>query len=246
MVRAAPNILTSNVDNMATKMTWLAQRLGISQAEMSGVIMGCPFVLTNGITTALEPRLQWLQDNLFQGEAQMRECILRNPSLIGHSLYGTLVPTFRTLADTIGMNDHRVRAVLQKKPGMFTFHVGHNFVEKQTWLRRALGIDHEDDVKDVLRAEPRLLIRSNGQLNAYLRFFVDRMGASVEDVRDAVLQHPTILMAGLDTRWAPKVTAMKERGVRVDFRRHWDMILANDDGKFDAWLESLVAKEVPS
>lgn len=229
MIRRAPNIVTSDVENMQSKVTWLAERLGVSRAEISRVVGGCPFILTNGISTGLEPRLMWMQGKLFRDETEMREHILRSPALIGHSLYGTLVPAFRTLEDSVGMDPHRVRRVLQRNPAMFTCHLGHNLVEKQTWLRQELFIDSEEDLKRVLNAEPRLLIRTNARLNAYLRFFVDRMGATVADIREAVLRDPWLLMVNLETRWMPNVNAMREQGVEVDFRRHWQTVLNNRD-----------------
>lgn len=229
IIRRSPNIVTSDVKNMQSKVTWLAQRLGVSHAEISRVVAGCPAILTNGISTGLEPRLKWMQAELFRDETEMREHILRSPALVGHSLYGTLVPTFRTLKDSVGMDPHRVRTVLQRNPAMFTCHLGHNLVEKKTWLRRELEIDSEEDLKRVLNAEPRLLIRTNERLNAYLRFFMDRMGATVADVRDAVLREPWLLMVSLETRWLPNLNAMRERGVEVDFRRHWPAVVNNRD-----------------
>lgn len=242
VVTLAPNIVSSEVETMRSKMAWLSQRLGVTHAEMCKIVTSCPFVLANGITTALEPRLQWMHENLFRDEAKMRDHILLYPAMVGHSLYGTLVPTFRILKETLGIDVARVRAVLMRNPRMFTTHLGANMLEKKIWLRQELGVEAEDDVTSILHAEPHLLIRSNTRLNAHMRFFRCEMRASIDDVREAVLSEPRILLAGIENHWMPRVQALVEAGIKVDFRSQWHGVFKYDDREFRLRLKTFAAK----
>lgn len=247
VITGAPNFLQYSIECMESKVTWLAQRLSLTQEEAVEVVRTCPFVLTNSIDKALEPRLQWMQDNLFKSERVLREKILSHPRLIGHGVWSTLAPTLSLLRETIGMDEASAARALSRNPFLFNSanRLKQKLSHRMLWLRDRLGVREEATIYAILRTEPRLLGRTNSRLDMHLEYFQENIGATIEDVRVAVVETPMLLCAGLENFWIPRVAALKHVGVRPSFKKHWKGLLSPSWDRFENWVKAVARESEP-
>lgn len=239
-VTLSPQLLQSNTEGMKSKIAWLEKRLGLTHGEAVRVFRACPFILTNSVEDALAPRLTWILDNLVSDEGNLREWILANPRVIGHGVWSTLAPTLNFLEDKIGLDGSRARSFLSRNPLFFKspHKLERDLVSRQVWLRITLGVADDDTVRGLLQREPRLLTRSVSRLDDTLTFLGDSLGATTEDVRDAVLVDASVLLAGKETLWGPRIAAFKKAGVEPLFRRHWRVLLSRPQD-FDKYVKTM-------
>lgn len=105
---------------------------------------------------------------------------------------------------------------------------------------RELGISKEQVLVIIQKAPVLLIADTHVNLRPTLKFFVEEMGASSDDVVEAVLANPKVLIYSLEKRWKPRVAAMRDLGVTPIFKQHWRPVANRTPAKFSEWLGNLL------
>ena len=122
VIHQAPPIF--GLSNLPRKVSFLRDRLSLSDEEVRTVISGMPTLLILGIDQNLSPKIQYLEDTMKDSE-KVREAVLRLPTLLGYSLANRIRPRMEALireqvdpsSITVGipMKEENFKSWLQRK-----------------------------------------------------------------------------------------------------------------------------------
>ena len=104
--------------DVAPSLRALQAEVGLSEAELRGVVLGRPALLGVRWKENVEPRVKELRRGLGLDDAGLRRVIVGHPPLLGLKRASHIQPNFRRLGTELGLDDAGLRELVVAQPSL--------------------------------------------------------------------------------------------------------------------------------
>jgi mTERF domain-containing protein len=170
--------------------------------QVRKMITRTPGILAVSTERQLKPKIEFM-NTLGLTAQDIGHALSLAPSLLCCSLEKTLRPNIQYLQNLFGSEAY-VSKVFKQAPGILVNSKGPDYLEKKMNHLVSFGL-LEDEIKDLVRRTPRILIVSMEKVQTNMDFFIHTAGLPV----NFLLTHPQIVYFSLEGRIKPRHKVLK-------------------------------------
>lgn len=242
LVQKNPKILLYSLEkNLIPKLIYyLLMKLNMSPSQAQKMLLSYPPFVDYNLERVIWPTTHYFVHDLGFAVTQFRSILLKFPRLVSHSLRKIkyAVGFFRF---ELGLSAEQVQRVLSGAPTILGLNVEENIKVKVNYLQDALALDAEQ-LRALLVAIPTVLgLNPKANVEPKIEFLRQHF-SSQEELRDAVLRMPALLIYSLNNRIQPRMISILDGGIDA-YAITAAIPLKEDD--FETWLQRRIEKMQP-
>ncbi|CAM9431374.1 unnamed protein product [Choristocarpus tenellus] len=227
-------------------LSWLEGRVGLNPKEAMEVVTKCPRAYTIDIDDEqVEERLLWFRDRLGLDSRGTTALIKRDPQFLLYNL-DLLESKMKWFETEVG-DLELAQKILSSNSRLFSASLSHTLKPKVRWLQDKLQLPREEALSLLLSYPELFGASADTNLGPTIDFFVEDMGATLEDLRKAMMEGTgRVLASSLSGRLRPRVELLRSVGINPSFNDHWKILVMATEAKFRRWFLGMgPAQKVP-
>ncbi|CBJ33384.1 conserved unknown protein [Ectocarpus siliculosus] len=240
--RAAGIVLIPETPALASV---LYAQLGVPKERVKRLLLKWPRLLeVSGYKVG--QCVQWLTETVGMTKDQVAKLVLAHPpmarkvvcscpQLLVKSVPSNFMPKIIFFERRLGIGRDGIGPMLVRYPQLFNFSLK-NMAWKARWLEEELLLDHIEVKKVFVRCPSVLAYSAERNLVPTLEFFLDELGATRQQVREAVTKQPRLLGMSLERRLRPRLQIIRQAGFTPSWELHHRVMLFASDVVFGRWL----------
>jgi mTERF domain-containing protein len=217
MVKRWPTLVGhTRSDSLMEKLAYVQERLELSDEQLRRLLVAYPHIVNfRDMRIGFESKLALFEAELSVSTAELRKLIMSAPSITSTS-NGKLLLRLRFLREALSLERDKLRRLVLGYPSVVCLGEDTKLVPALRFLRERLGLEVAEQGRMVV-AKPQLLSYRVDNLEAKIAFFERELGATPEEIREAVVTSPPILGMSISQRFHPRLALLREKagGERV-------------------------------
>ncbi|CAM9518080.1 unnamed protein product [Ectocarpus sp. 12 AP-2014] len=231
-----PRLLEVSGYKVGQCVQWLTETLGMTKDQVAKLVLAHPPMFIKSVNFQLKPNLYWLENDLGLTRGEVRKVVCSCPQLLVKSVPSNFMPKICFFERRLGIGRDGIGPMLVRYPQLFNFSLK-NMAWKARWLEEELLLDHIEVKKVFVRCPSVLAYSAERNLVPTLEFFLDELGATRQQVREAVTQQPRLLGMSLERRLRPRLQIIRQAGFTPSWELHHRVMLFASDVVFRRWLQ---------
>lgn len=192
---------------LESRLTFLQSRLQLDNEQLRKLFLARPRIFGHLSHENIEPKLCLLEETLGASAAELRKLVLQAPPVLEVAL-DTILSRIHVLKDALGLDRDGLRKIIVLHPSIILFGSESKVLPTVRFLTEALGLTAAE-LRRLVSIKPQVFSYSRQNIQAKLTFFEHEVGASLEQIRAAVLASPPILGLSLANRLRPRLQRLR-------------------------------------
>jgi len=202
--RSRGSILNLKIGILDDRVSWLQNRLCLTDNEIKKIIQSQPSILWNQSEsdTGIGSKIDYLQNRLLLDDILLRKVIIGNPSILLMSVEDNIEPTLDWLQGSLQLDDTALSKVIQRQPTILHLSIEDNLEPTLQWLQNRLQLD-DDALGKTIKRLPSILGTTTGKMEPKLDWLQQRLLLSDEELSKMIQQYPTLLSFSIENNLEP-------------------------------------------
>ncbi|GMH41185.1 hypothetical protein BSKO_09095 [Bryopsis sp. KO-2023] len=159
-------IINMRPDLLSQKWKWFKINVGFTNEELMRVIAKQPTLFTRSVEKKITPVVKFLGELGFRGE-DLKSVVTRATRIFTLSLEKKVKPRVQAFKD-LGFGDEELVEFLLKRP----WSIEMDIVPKIEWVRQAMEVTDNKDLRALLHEHPKLLANNVGDMSSGFKYLL--------------------------------------------------------------------------